>query len=283
VPVAYALGLLLLAFADSPTVEAVVWVNLGAIVAVAVSRFAAPRPNIRATFPVAEIARLIRTGLRFHFVTILLAISLQIDRLAVISLFDDTSVGYYMVAWAIAAGGLGVVTASFNTVLFPQLASLRESRGDRAETLASGIRVAMLLLFVVATLLVVTGPPLIPFLFGSAFAPARSLVTMLVIALAVSSLREIVAYSIRGLGAVRPAAVSQSLALAVFAICLPPAVRIAGMRGVIACMIAGSIPSYVYLWRYLRREHGFKLRDVWGVGPSTARELAARVRHSRRM
>src|SRR3989442_7690479 len=71
-------------------------------------------------------ATLLLTGVRFHSAAVLAFVGAQADRLFVVSLFDSTNVGYYVVALAYASTGLNVVNGAFGTLLFPEIAAQTE-------------------------------------------------------------------------------------------------------------------------------------------------------------
>ena len=85
---------------------------------------------------------------RFHPATVLLFLAMQMDRLAVVALWDNEALGSSVVAFSMASAGLSV-GAAFYEVLLPHFARVADA-GAQATLLARGVRHATLLLAVLA-------------------------------------------------------------------------------------------------------------------------------------
>jgi len=278
VPLLYLLGVVVLAATHRVTVFSVVMASLAAVIIGAVVRVSAGWTAIDWQTGAGEIKSLLRTGWRFHAITVFLVLSTQIDRLVVIRFFSDSVVGYYMVAFTIASAGLGVIGAAFSRVLLPRLVSAGGDRSAQALILSRGIRAAMLLLFAVGAVLAVIAPQLVVLLFGHKFAPAGRIVRWLLIAYWLAGVREIVVYSIRGLGETRTGTIAQALMLGSFLLVAWPAIDQWGLAGLIGSLIIANILATVYLFTFLGRHYELAVLDLWGMGPKTVAELMREVR-----
>jgi O-antigen/teichoic acid export membrane protein len=278
VPLLYLLGLIILAATHRITVVSAAMASLAAVIIGAVIRVSVGWTAIDWQLDASAIKQLLRTGWSFHGITVLLALSTQIDRLVVIRLFNDSIVGYYMVAFTVASAGLGAIGAAFSRVLLPTLASAGSDRRAQARILSRGIRTAMLLLFVAGAALAVVAPQLVVLLFGHRFAPAGPLVRWLLLAYWLAGVREIVVYSIRGLGEARTGTIAQALMLGSFLLVAWPAIGRWGLPGLVGSLIIANIIAAAYLFTFLRREYSLAAPELWGIRPKTVRELMWQVR-----
>src|SRR5207245_11338288 len=83
-------------------------------------------------------------GLRFHPATIVLLLAGQVDVFIVLALWDDATLGHYVIALTIASSGLSVISGAYHKVLFPHVAQIQE-RARQIGLLARGVRHATLL------------------------------------------------------------------------------------------------------------------------------------------
>ena len=75
-----------------------------------------------------EARRLLAFGARLHGAALLAVLLAVADRFVVVTFWDDTSLGLYVVALTLATAGLSLVTSAFNILLLPRLAQARTSR-----------------------------------------------------------------------------------------------------------------------------------------------------------
>jgi O-antigen/teichoic acid export membrane protein len=199
----------------------------------------------------------------------------QVDRLVVISLRDNTTIGIYMVAFTVASAGLGLISQTFHVVLFPNI-SHQSSLPAQRELLAKGLCSAMLLLVCLTLALMVLVPWLIPLLFGTVFKAATWPCMVLLLGYVPLALRQVIVRCLRGLGAGVPGTIAEALALVVFLSCSWPFGQQFGLIGIGLAFLVANTVALVYLAGYLRNCLGLALRDWWGLNMTTITQVVHR-------
>jgi O-antigen/teichoic acid export membrane protein len=223
-----------------------------------------------------DVRVLLRTGLSFHATALLAFIAGQADRFVAIRALDSASVGMYAVAVTVSASGLAIVTSTFHSVMFPMIA--RQDSGAQRMYLGKGLRYAMLITVVGAVPLIAGSPWLIPALFGREFQGSVAPAMILAAAYVPLALRQITARNLRGLGLSRAGAVSEALAIVVFAAAVWPLVSALRLNGIAVALLISNTVSLTYLVAYLHSRLGFRLADWWGLDPRTVVDLMHRTR-----
>ncbi|MCL6608975.1 MAG: oligosaccharide flippase family protein [Geminicoccaceae bacterium] len=259
------IGLLWLADAVSvATLVAAAW--LGAALTTAIQIHLARRA-VLARPDLAEIRALLALGARFHVGAVLALLAGQADRMLLLLLFDDATVGHYVVAWTFASSGLATVTNAVSFVLLPVLAA-EPDRGRARALLATGLRRTALFLYLgVAASLAVT-PLLLPLLFGAAFADAVPAAMLLLLATVSLTLRQTVVRCLRAFAEARIAVTSEAAALLAFLLTAGPLALASGANGIAAATIAGNLAGLVLCARHLARAHGIPASAWLAPGPT---------------
>ena len=202
----------------------------------------------------------------------------QADRLVLVKLWDNASIGLYAVALTVASAGMGALANSFQTIVFPRMGRLTDKRAQHAY-LAKQLRYAMVLLTGLALLIIGFSPWMIPLVFGEEFQSAIPTSIVLTLALIPYALRQILIAALRGLGESVPGTVSEVIALAGFGSLVWPLGTAIGLPGVAAAMLAGNLVAVAYLFRYLSRSLQLNTKDWWGLNIDTAAQLFKIGRH----
>ena len=273
-PLIYLVGLVILWRLDRIDVTNVVYANLIGAVIVAGIRLWTLRGSLSFGVSFSEAGLLLKTGLRFHGVTVLLILAAQADQVLAVANMTNRDIGLYMAALTMAATGFSLVTNSTYDVLFPALSALERTE-DQAQLIGRGLRVTTLLLLAVSVCLCILTPWLVPLLFGHAFQDAVIPAQCLLLAYIPVSLRQMTVRAIRGLGETRPATMAEALAFLVFVSIGWPLARKFGVIGLIsAVMLAGTL-AYSFLLNRLHRRFGLSYRHMLGLNMSTIKEAMA--------
>ena len=275
-PAIYLLGLIVFWYFGGLTVEEAVYANLAGVVLVQLIRIAMTLGVFCRLPSLAEVGIILRRGMKFHVVVALFFIGSQIDKIALILLWDDYSVGLYVVAVTLAQAGLGVVANVFHTIMYPNIVKTDE-RDDQVKYLAQGLRFSMLLLVGGAVTLILMSTWLVPFLFGEAFEASVAITVFLLSAYVPLQLRNIIARSLRGLGLSRPSAIAEMTALAVFIAIFVPMGDVMGLPGIACSMLIANLTAIVYMAVYLHRALGVGLSAWWGLNPTTLVEFIQKL------
>jgi len=215
VPVIYLIGLVTLWITGSVSVASVVAVNCAATVLLALLRIILQGRTIVTKPSWREGVELLRLSSRMHLATVLLFLAAQADQYVVLILWDDATLGLYVVALTIASTGLAVVSGAFHKVLFPHLAHAKDPI-EQSGLLARGVRYAAFLLIGLSLPIALLMPWLVPLLFGPAFRDAIAPAQLLLIAYLFVALKTILIQSLRGLGESRPGAIAAGTGLGLF-------------------------------------------------------------------
>jgi O-antigen/teichoic acid export membrane protein len=168
--------------------------------------------------------------------------------------FSNADLGYYVVAYTIATAGLGLVTHSVHTVLFPIMAS-DPIRSSAIARLRGGLRRSVLFLFLGSIFALVLVPIFLPILFGESYRPAVSIAMFLVVAFIPLALRQIISRCLRALGDARAGFLAELLALIGFGVLIFPAMSQCGTLGIPLALLFGNTISLVGLSSILRRQY----------------------------
>lgn len=272
VPAVYLAALCGLWLAGRFTVENVVWANLGGVVVVTILRLGLGWKWVLRLPCAVEARQLFATGLRFYLTAMVMLLGSQADRMVLVTFWSNASIGLYSVAATVASTGIGALSNSFQTIVFPQMGRLCEDRA-RHDYLSRQLRYAMMLLAGLAVVVICLAPWAIPLVFGSGFKDAVYPAIALTLALVPFALRQILVAALRGLGEARSATVSEAIALGVFGMLIWPMAGMFGLTGLPLALLAANLVSVAYLFRYMNRRLRLRLADWWGLNLDTARHL----------
>lgn len=276
-PGIYLLSVLLLWTVGAISVATVVWATwLGTALTTCV-RLWIWRQHLLAHPIWREAKALLRQGVLFHGTTVIMLLSSQADRLIVIRFFGDTDIGQYVVALTIATTGLGLVTNSVHTVLYPLLAA-EPMRARAQDRLRLGLQRSTLLLVASSILAIVLIPHLLPLLFGTAYAPAIATAVFLVLAYVPLALRQIIVRCLRAFGDARSGLLVESIALVSFLLLLP-FTYVVGLIGIPLALAGANVVGLAVVCVQLQRHHQISTR-AWLL-PSRAMLSDAAVQISR--
>ena len=278
VPMIYLIGLVALWLTGSVSVAWVVAVNCGATVVVALIRVILSAGSIVTKPAWREGMELLRLASRMHFATVLLFLTAQADQLVVLIVWNDATLGQYVVALTIASAGLAVVSGALPKVLFPYLAHIRDPL-EQSRLLGRGVRHATLVLVGISLPIALLMPLLVPLLFGPAFRDAIGPARLLLIAYLFIALKTILIQSLRGLGETRAGAVAAGTSLGLFMIFVWPLGDSLELLGVAIALIVANVGALGYLMHHLYKRHGLGFHDLWGLNLRTMGEIWTSLSH----
>jgi O-antigen/teichoic acid export membrane protein len=263
----YLLAIGVLWLVDAVSVASLVWASwLGAALTVG-GRLVLARSDLWVSPSVSEFRALLALGTRFHAGAVLALLAGQADRMLLLLLFDDATIGHYVVAWTFASSGLATVTHAVSFVLLPVLAAEPDRTRARA-LLTTGLRRTALFLYLgVAASLAVT-QLLLPLLFGAAFADAVPAAMLLLLATVPLTLRQTVVRCLRAFAEARIAVTSELATLLAFLLLAAPLAWAFGANGIAAATIAGNLAGLVLCARHLANAHGIAASAWLAPGPS---------------
>jgi len=211
-------------------------------------------------------------GLRFHPATIVLLLAGQVDVFIVLALWDDATLGHYVIALTIASSGLSVISGAYHKVLFPHVAQIQE-RAGQIGLLARGVRHATLLLVALSLPLALLMPWVVPLLFGQAFNDAVVPALVLVAAYVLVALKSIIIQSLRGFGEGGRGLIAAAISVVIVLVAAWPLGKHMGLVGVGLAVAMANLGSLGYLAYDLSRRFQVNLKDLWGLNPRTMNEV----------
>jgi O-antigen/teichoic acid export membrane protein len=225
----------------------------------------------------SDVREVLTTGIQFHKAMLLYIVSSQMDRFVVLTLWDNTTLGLYMVAFTIASSGLGLISQTFEVVLLPTISACTTEEERRAQ-FAQALRVAMLLLFLLTSVLAAASYWIIPLLFGAAFKPAFVPTIILLCAYLPFALRIVMIRGLRGFGESRTATISEAVTLTTFVAVSWPMGMFLHLNGIGLALLLANIIGVIPPLLYVSRRLHLPSKDWWGINAETARMLIRRGR-----
>ena len=271
VPGVYLLGMVALWACNSISVKNVVIANLIGTAVVAIlslmrqGREMFESPSLKCT------RELLHVAIRFHSVAVLRLINSQIDRLLVLLLFGNFSIGIYAAAFTYASSGLLSITESFLSLMFPRLVG--QDRAIQVKYLAKGLRYSTLLIILGTVPLFALAWLIVPFLFGEHFGEAVFVSKVLLVAYVPLAIRQILERNLRGLGLAWYGAESEIVCLLVFLAISGPLSSAWGIGGVGASLLFANLLSLLLLVIRTRDSLGLTFQDCWGLNLATFNEV----------
>lgn len=254
-PLAYLIGISVLWMCASTDPQVFVWAAfVGTAVNAALCLWAF-RQDLFAAPSIDEASRLLRRGIAFHGATIVTVVSIQADRLVVMSMFGNADIGKYVVAMTLASAVTALVTNSVHTVLFPSIAATTD-RAAKVKQLQDGIRRTWFFVVGTSFLAAMLLPPLLPLIFGDDFRDARPLVAVLALAVAPMTVRQVVMACVRAFGDGRTGVVIEVCAVSFFVAFLLPALFIDELWAVAFAFGLANIAALLLTSHLLQRGYG---------------------------
>jgi O-antigen/teichoic acid export membrane protein len=203
-------------------------------------------------------------------------VTTQVDRFVAITLLDNRSVGLYVAALAIASAGIGIISTSFHTMMFPNVA--RREKDAQGDYLAKGLRYAMFLIVTCSLLLAASVPIVLPLLFGPDFRAAVVPGVLLVVAYVPLALRQIIVRTLRGIGDAKAGTAAESISIAVFLALSWPLTLRWQLNGLSVALLVGNCAALAYLTWHLSKRLGIPPKRWWGLDIGTLTEAFQRMR-----
>lgn len=272
VPAIYLAGLLILWATDRVTVGAVVAASCLGTITLAVYRIGSQIRTVFARATWEETSALLKLALSFHPASLLMFLATQADQFMVLTLWNNETLGKYVVALTISSSSLSVVCGGFQRVLFPHIAN-RTAEANPERLMARGIRMASLAMVLSSTVLALILGWLLPLLFGEPFRSSVGPARVLLFAYILVALRNLMIQLLRGMGEGKAGAIASALAASLF---VPTAYllgRSMGLYGVAVALGLANILAVAYLGRYIARKWNLRFADLCGLNSATLREL----------
>jgi O-antigen/teichoic acid export membrane protein len=279
VPMVYVIGFVGLWVFHAVSVETVLWANLIGNAIGAGIRIGISRHQLAGKFSFNEAKSLTFTGLSFHATLLVVLLSSRIDRILVLALWDNATVGLYIAAFTYSASALSIITNTVHTIVFPRIANSRDD-AQGCTLLSRALRISMLVITLGTIPMIALAPWLVPGLFGVDFKAAIVPSVLLLAAYIPLAMRQIIVRSVRGFGEARLGVAVEGLSVVLFLTAVYPLGRHFGLLGVAGALLVANTICLLCSVAYLQRTFDIGFRDWWGLDMVTLRDVVGYARNS---
>ncbi|MGH8196331.1 MAG: lipopolysaccharide biosynthesis protein [Woeseiaceae bacterium] len=268
----YLLGLVLLLAFGAVSIATALWVYWLGLLLTAAARIALIRRELATTLCAQDAKAILTASQRFHRGFLVFLLGSQADRIVVVTFWDASSIGHYVIAASIATAGLMSLTYSFQAVLVPRIAAAA-GNAERKVWLVRGLRFSNVLIGLSALGLAAVVSWLVPLMYGDSFAPAVVPAVILALGGWPLALRQIIMRCLRAFGESGIAVIAESIALLGFLALVWPLSGLLGLSGIALSMAAANLIALIYLaaalqWRFglsFMQWHGFDAVALAGL------------------
>lgn len=222
---------------------------------------------------------MLRYGTPLLIATLPHALNLRLDQLLIANAQTAKELGLYAVSVSWAGLGLPLMGA-VGAILFPRLAGLEETEAHA--TLGRFARAGVLIAVVIGSVSAVSGPFLVPFVFGEDFAVPLLLPVVLAMGTSVLGLNGILEEGIRGLGDPRSVLMAELIGLVGTVVLLFLLLPKWGILGAAGASLIGYMAVTVVLSLRTKRTTGLGVSDLLLPNTSDLRVIAEELRGLRR-
>lgn len=194
---------------------------------------------------------LLSYGVPSSLATIPTQSNLKLDQLLMAALFSPGTLGLYVVAVA-WSGALTPLLSAISYVVFPYMSRLHSDE-HRGAALARIMHGSFLLNLVLAAALALVTPLAVRILFGLAFEPAIPVIYVLIVGSVISSMKSILAESLRGLGLPKAVMVGELIGFGVTGLLLLTLLSTYGLMGAAVISVLGYGVTFVLLMIFSAR------------------------------
>lgn len=208
--ITYPILLLSLWYADNLSVEFAAIAVLAGTAIVAILRCWDTRQGLLTTPSIQEAQHLLTVSIRLYVVNIIMALSVQVDKMLLVLFSSNTELGLYVVATTAAGAIVSLFVQTYINIMLPTAAQIGpELNNIRKIILPLRQLIAVIVLITVFLFFII--PYIVPFVFGFEFKVAGQYARVLVLAYAFIGIKKVFIYILRSWKKNRPAVVSEGL------------------------------------------------------------------------
>ena len=262
-PLAYAVGLIALALMHQFTWRAVIVAFLGSVfvsaaIGAILTRSVVPRWQ-------GQVGRFVLgVGLRFQSANLALYASQEIDKVLVVAMLDDTSVGLYVSALAVATIGFSIASQTSAILLLPAVSAAQDPE-QRSRMICRAAHAAMLALLIINGSAAIVTPVFVPLLFGKNFAPAAPITLILLIGMSLRGVRFTIDRGLRATGSILPGIIGELSCVGSFILLSLIVVSRMGVVGLAWSASFGQLVAFVVVSVLASRRLNVSVAELWGL------------------
>lgn len=227
-PGGYAVALVALAVMGRVAVPAVLFSIVAALVVSLVVGVACVRPRWRAPAAIA-VKRTVQVGARYHASNVLLFIGTELDKMIGLFVLSQAQLGFYAVGVSLSLLGSGIVVQSVGLLIVRDMAGVATQ--GRARVFGRYVQGSTLLLILINGGAAVSTAIWLPLVYGTQFAPAESMMSIMMLVGAMRGVRSVADRALRASGHVAWGMAAELVGIATLPLLAIWAARRAGLEG----------------------------------------------------
>lgn len=219
---------------------------------VALTRLWQVRLSLKESPSIKEASGLLVQGARLHATNLVMFLSMQIDKMALVLFSNDKQLGLYVVAVTAASAVQSLFVQTYLNIMLPTAA---KSGSDlkNIETILAPLRRLFILIFAFTCLLILIFPYLLPFVFGKEYISAVPYAQVLAVAFALVGLKKVFVYLLRAWSENRPGILGEGLTSLILIAGAYLSLQIWGVMGLaILVLVAHAIGALLLLYYLLK-------------------------------
>jgi O-antigen/teichoic acid export membrane protein len=209
-------------------------------------------PDLKNKPSLQEAAELLSQGTRLHATNLVMFLSMQIDKMALVLFSNDRQLGLYVVAVTAASAVQSLFVQTYLNIMLPTAA---KSGSDlkNIETILAPLRRLFILILASTFLLILIFPYLLPLVFGKEYISAAPYAQVLAVAFALVGLKKAFVYLLRSWSKNRPGILGEGLTSLILIAGAYPSLQMWGVMGLsILILLAHAIGAFLLLYFLLK-------------------------------
>ena len=269
--IAYPLLLLVLWAVGILTVEyAAIAVFLGTAI-VALHRIWDARSSLREGPSRQEAHQLLRTSYRLHIVNVVMALSMQVDKMALLLFSNNTELGLYIVSITAASAFVSLLVQTYINIMLPTAARVGAER-EHIQDLIVPLRRLIGIIVLSTGFFVLFMPYLIILVYGTEFEAAAPYAQVLLLAFAFVGIKQAMVYILRSWGINRPALFGEGVTVVIMIAGVYFAIQWWGTMGLCFLVMIAQIAGAAFIgFRFLSKA-GLTLKQFVSFVPIIVRQ-----------
>lgn len=225
-------------------------------------------PGLKNKPSLQEAGELLIQGTRLHTTNLVMFLSMQIDKMALILFSNDTQLGIYVVAVTAASAVQSLFVQTYINIMLPTAAKLG-SEPKNIEDILVPLRKLSVLIVASSSLLILVLPLILPLVFGKEYVSAVPAAQVLAVAFAFVGLKNVFIYLLRSWSKNRPGILGEGLTSLILVAGAYPSLQMWGVMGLSFLMLLAHALGALLLLYFFLRTTSLSPRRVIGFARSS--------------
>lgn len=230
---------------------------------VALTRLWQVRSSLKESPSIKEASELMVEGARLHATNLVMFLSMQVDKMALVLFSTDTQLGLYVVAVTAASAAQSLFVQTYINIMLPSAAKLGSGR-DHIESLLIPLRRLFGVIIFLTVLMILIMPSILPLLFGKDFVAAVPYAQLLSVVFAFVGIKNAIIYLLRAWANNKPGVWAEGLAALILVAGAYPALQSGGVKGLVLLMLLAHAFGATLLLKSLAETTDLSVRRLLG-------------------